>query len=314
VLDLRNPAAPAVLKRISDAADVLVESHRPGQADDRGIGYAAIGAGNAGLVWCSITGFGDFGPNAHLPGHDLTYLGYSGLLSRLSDGPPRPPRSTVSLPLAGCMAVVGILAALSERQRTGVGRRVDVNMTDSATWTLSEELAREANQPGPGWGTSAGRDVYVCADGRRVTVAAGDQSSWVTLCEALGEPDLVTAREDAQVDDALPRQRLAARFRTEPSTHWLSHPGPAGGVGPVNEVADLLGDPQLLDRGSLVNLVPSGRQVFANPIRYDHANGSKASSAVSDPPELGRDTDDILVECGYSAAEVEALRAGGVIG
>jgi crotonobetainyl-CoA:carnitine CoA-transferase CaiB-like acyl-CoA transferase len=137
-LDLRHDRAPEVLERLVAWSHVVVESHRPGQLDRFGLGYDAMTARHPHVVWCSITGFGDFGPNAEQPGHDLTYLGASGLLSRLAEGNPTPPGTVVSLPLAATMASTGILAALHEAQRTGRGTRLDANMTDSAMWVRSE--------------------------------------------------------------------------------------------------------------------------------------------------------------------------------
>ena len=304
-IDLGAPSADAVLKRAVDWADVVVESHRPGQLDRRGLGYKAMRVGHPQLVWCAITGFGDEGPNADLGGHDLTYLGYSGLLSRLSDSPPTPPRTTLSLPLAALTAAVGILAAVAEMRKTGEGRKVEVNMTDSAMWLLSEEIARTANQPGPGWGASAGRNVYACADGRSVTVAANGKAAWERLCEAVG---VDAGGEEPSVES------LAELFRTQPAAHWLSYPGPSGGVGPVNEVADLLEDPHVHARGSLVTLPDSGARVLASPVRFDGANGAEATCAATDPPDLGAHTDEFLVALGLSRSDIEQLRAAGIIG
>ncbi|MEX5713404.1 CaiB/BaiF CoA-transferase family protein [Parafrankia sp. FMc6] len=190
VLDQRKPSAVSVLGRLVAHADVVLESNRPGHLDTLGLGYEAMRVHNPRLVWCSLTGFGDFGPNAMFPGHDLTYLGYSGLLSYLADGPATPPGTVLSLPLAGLMAAVGILAALLEARRTGAGSRVEANMTDSAMWTLSEGIARAANASSPGWSTFSARNVYTCADGRQVTVAATEPRTWARLCEALEIPEL----------------------------------------------------------------------------------------------------------------------------
>lgn len=311
-LDLRSPGAAAVLRRLVRWADVVVESHRPGQLDGFGLGYEAMKAENPRLVWCSITGFGDFGPNAQSPGHDITYLGYAGVLDRLADGPTTPPSTTLSVPLAGLMATSGILAARSEASRTGRGTRLDANMVDSAMWVLAEDVARAANAPGPGWGTFAARNVYTCADGGEVTVASTEPRTWACLCEGLGTPELAGHR--LGVDDDTPvRARLAEVFRTKPAAEWLAAPGLAGGVGPVNEVADLLDDPQVVERGSVVPLAGSDVRVLANPIRFESARGEDASHARAEPPALGAHTDEALTEAGFTAAEISALRADEVV-
>jgi crotonobetainyl-CoA:carnitine CoA-transferase CaiB-like acyl-CoA transferase len=312
VLDLRSPGAADVLRRLVRWADVLVESHRPGQLDRFGLGYDVMRVENPRLVWCSVTGFGDTGPNTDAPGHDLTYLGYAGLLGRLADGPPTPPATTISIPLAGLMATVGILTALAEVARTGEGRRLDANMVDSAMWVLAEDVARAANDPAPGWGTFAARNVYRCADGRDVTVAASEPKSWAALCAGLGTDDLAGHR--LGVDDEAPViDRLTEVFATKPAAAWVADPGLAGGVGPVNEPADLLDDPQVTERGSLVELVGSGARVLANPIRFDGARGDSATRARTDPPALGADTDEVLVAAGFTPNEIESLRSDQVV-
>lgn len=151
VLDLSRfaPAAYCTLLLADLGADVVVGSHRPGHLDRFEFGCGAMTARHPHVVWCSIAGFADFGPSAQQPGHDLTYLGASGLPTRLADSEPTPPGPVVSIPLAATMATTGILAALKEVERTGRGTRLDANMTDSAMWVRSEDVARAANAPGP---------------------------------------------------------------------------------------------------------------------------------------------------------------------
>ncbi len=312
VLDLRAPGAAAVLRGLVRWADVVVESHRPGQLDRLGLGYEAMREENQRVVWCSVTGFGDTGPNTDAPGHDLTYLGYAGLLDRLTDGPATPPAATISIPLAALMATVGILSGLAEANRTGQGRRLDANMVDSAMWVLAEDVARAANAPAPGWGTFAARNVYRCADGRQVTVAASEPKPWAALCEGLGTPDLVDHR--LGVDDEGPViARLTEVFATRPAAAWVSDPGLRAGVGPVNQPADLLEDAQVTERDSLVALTSSGTRVLANPIRFDGAGGGSASAAAADPPALGADTDAVLAAAGFTPDQIAGLHADGVI-
>jgi crotonobetainyl-CoA:carnitine CoA-transferase CaiB-like acyl-CoA transferase len=291
---------------------VVVESHKPGQLDALGLGYTAMSAENPRLVWCSLTGFGDFGPNAQAPGHDITYLGHAGLLGRLADGPTTPPAAPISLPLTGLMAVVGILAALAEAERTGSGTRLDANMVDTAMWTLSEDIARAASDPRPGWGTMVARNVYPCADGREVTVASNEPRTWAKLCAALDVPELAAHRFGID-DDAAATARVAEVFRTKPAAAWIVDPGLAGGVGPVNGPDDLIDDPQLVERGSLVALAGSGARVLANPLRFDSAMGDAASLGRGDPPALGADTVAGLGDAGFSAGEIAALLADQVV-
>lgn len=311
-LDLRHPDAVNVLVPLVRWADVVVESHRPGQLDALGLGYEAMREENPRLVWCSLTGFGDFGPNRDAPGHDLTFLGLSGLLSRLADGPVTPPGAVLSLPLAGIMACVGILAAVPGAARSGEGVRLDANMVDSAMWVLSEEVARAATAPAPGWGTFSSRNVYTCQDGVEVTVAASEPKPWALLCDALGVPELNAHR--LGVDDEEPViKRLAEAFRTRPAAAWLAAPGLHGGVGPVHDPMSLIDDPQVTERGSLVDLVTSDARVLANPIRYGSVGGTDASAALGNPPELGADTDQVLLDVGVGPDAIARLRTDGVV-
>ena len=311
-LDLRKPGALEVMARLARGVDVIVESQRPGMLDDLGIGFDDLRRDNPGLVWCSLTGFGPDGPNVHAPGHDMTYLGYSGVLSTLAvHGEPPVPGTTLTLPLAALMGALGIVAALTERDRTGAGARVDANMVDSAIWTLSEQLVRAANSPAPPWGSSARRANYRCGDGRWITCTASEPKAWAKLVEAIELPDL--ADQQLGVDEDRTRARLAEVFATKPQSYWVEHPGMAGGVGPIYEPADLVDDPQVTHRNGMVRLDGDGPLVFGNPLRIDRAEGPDASAALGSPPDLGEDTDTALAAAGFTADEIATLRADGVI-
>lgn len=311
-LDVRNEAAGDVLGPLARWADVVIESNRPGQLDELGLGYDALRAENPALVWCSITGFGTTGPNALAGGHDLTFLGTSALLAKLADGDPTPPATTISLPLAGSLAATGLLAALLAASRTGEGRRLEVAMTEAAAWVLSEDVAREANAPAPGWGAFSARNTYRCADGRWVTVAATEPRTWAALCEGLDAPDL--AAHQIGQDEPSAIERLAATFATRAMADWVERPGLAGGVGPVLEPADLLTDPSLTARGGLVDLDGGAGTVLAGPIRWDGPDGAASTIGRSAPPDLGADTDEVLAAAGLGAEEIGALRATGALG
>jgi crotonobetainyl-CoA:carnitine CoA-transferase CaiB-like acyl-CoA transferase len=209
------------------------------------------------------------------------------------------------------MGAFGIVAALTHRDRTGVGARVDANMVDSATWVLAEQLARAANAPGPPWGSSARRANYRCADGRWVTCTASEPKPWAKLVEALDVPEL--AANQMGVDEGATRARLTQVFATRPQSHWLEHPGMAGGIGPVYEPADLIGDPQVTHRLGMVPIAAGGPLVFANPLRINGVHGDAGSHALGTPPELGEHTDTALTAAGFSADEISSLRADGVV-
>lgn len=313
-LDLKKPGAVAVLRRLAAGVDVIVEAQRPGALDQMGAGYEALRKENPRLVWCSLTSFGQDGPLADAPGHDITFLGYGGLLSRLAGSGPLPvPDTTVAVPLAGALGAVGILAALAARDRTGEGSRVDTCMAEAALWLVSEDVTRSAVAPGKGWGAMAARQHYRCADDRWVTVAATEPKPWAALCAALELPDLAEHRHGA--DEPATIARVAAAFATKPAAHWTQTPGLAGGVGPVNEPGDLRTDPHQLARKGIVDL-PGGSiaaPVVANPIRVGGADGQGSSAGLRWPPDLGADTDAALAAAGFSQDEIMALHADGVV-
>lgn len=312
-LNLKHERAGEVLHRLARDADVLVESQRPGALEAIGAGFEQLRADNRGLVWCSISGFGAGGPLADAPGHDITYLGYAGLLSQLSGGTAPPvPDVVLAVPMAALMATTGILAAVVARARTGTGSRIDTAMADAAMWPLSDAIARQASAPGPGWGSFAARAVYRCADDRFVTVTATEPRSWAALCAALDVPDL--ADHVLGVDEAAATARLAEVLAGEPAEHWLREPGLAGGVGPVHDPIDLLTDEHVQARSSVIPVEgPDGPRVLASPIRVDGADGLGSSWGRSPAPACGEHTDDALVAAGYTTDEVAALRDQGAI-
>ena len=312
-LNLRHEGAGAVLRRLVRDADVVIESQRPGWMEAQGIGFEQLRAENTRLVWCTISGFGSDGPLANAPGHDITYLGYAGLLSQLSGGTAPPvPDVVLAVPMAALMATTGILAAVVAREHTGVGSRVDASLADAAMWPLSEEMARQASAPGPGWGSFSARAVYRCADGRSVTVAASEPRSWAALCEALDLPDL--ADHVLGVDEDETTRRLAEAFAGKPAADWLHDPGFAGGVGPVNDAADLLVDEHVAARSSVIELDgPDRSKVLANPVRFDGGDGLGSSWGRSPPPACGQHTDDALAAAGFTSDEIVSLRDQGVI-
>jgi crotonobetainyl-CoA:carnitine CoA-transferase CaiB-like acyl-CoA transferase len=312
-LNLRSARAGDVLRRLVAQADVLVESQRPGSLEQAGLGFDSLREINQGLIWCSLTGFGPDGPLATAPGHDMTYLGQSGLLSTLTvDDRPPVPGSTISLGLAGVMAAFGIVSAVAGRARTGIGCRVDATMADASTWVIADMLAQAANrQAAAPWGSLAARANYRCADGKWITCTATEPRAWAKLVDALGAPDLADYR--VGVDDATAMQRLTEIFASQPAAHWVANPGLAGGIGLVADASDVLTDPQTIHRGSIISLADDGPRVFANPLRIDLASGDQASHARSAPPDVGQHTDQVLTAAGFTQTDIETLRKQEVI-
>ncbi len=312
-LDLKHARAPEVLGRLVAQADVVVESHRPGALDAAGLGFEAMRHHNPGLIWCSITGFGADGPLAEAPGHDITYLGYTGLLTRLAGNGPLPvPDVVFSVPLAGLMSAVAILAAVARRAHTGQGGRVDTSMADAALWLLSEDVVRATTGPPAGWGDMAARHHYRCADGRFVTVTASEPRSWALLTAALGLDDLAGYQMGS--DEPTTIARLAEAFLAQSAAEWVEDPGYAGGVAPVNTGADILTDVHQVARRGIVPLGDQGIPVVANPVRIDGGDGAASSAGLRWPPALGEHTDEALRTAGFDDTAIADLRASGAFG
>ena len=193
-LDLKHDDAPAILRRLIADVDVVVESGLPAGLAAQGIDHATLAADQPGLVWCTISGFGEGSPYAKRPAHDITFLGYSGLMALMAgDTVPPTPDFVLAVPFGSLIAVVGILAALTERDRTGTGAFVDTAIVDSATWVLGEAFARVASGQPAGWGEAASRRAYRAADGKLVTLAAAEPRTWAAFCAAVDRPDLAGA-------------------------------------------------------------------------------------------------------------------------
>lgn len=225
-IDLKDPMAKADIGNLLERADVLVEQFRPGVMDRLGLGYDAIRAINPGIVYCSISGYGQTGPKAQKAGHDITYMAESGILSLTEDAegqPILPPVLTADIAGGTYPAVLRIALALLKRQRTGQGAHIDVSMAGSlrpfAWWALAIRGAT-GRTPGAGdWllnGGSPRYGIYPAKDGRALAVGALEQKFWIALCEAVDMPaDLRDDRRDPQASAAALAERLATRTAAE---------------------------------------------------------------------------------------------------
>lgn len=295
-LDLKTPAGADALRTLAARADVLVESFRPGVLERLGLGHAALRALNPRLIVCALSGYGQDGPDRLKAGHDLGYVARAGVLGYggAPDGPPSQPGVQVADIGGGLFGVIGILAALEERHRTGVGRLVDVALCDSATAFLHMHLAARLLRGDEGRPLARGNDalnggfpcygVYRAADGKYLAVAALEPKFFLKLAEALGDPDLAIGAWDTGEDGARTRARLTALLATKARADWLALLGPLDVcVEPVHEGDDVLGDPQLLAR-RLFERTPLGT-VLRTPLDLGRPAVTPAPALGSSPPE-----------------------------
>jgi crotonobetainyl-CoA:carnitine CoA-transferase CaiB-like acyl-CoA transferase len=315
-LDLKHDDAPAILRRLIAQVDVVVESGLPAGLTAQGIDHATLAADQPGLVWCTISSFGEGSPYAKRPAHDITFLGYSGLMALMAgDAVPPTPDFVLAVPFGSLIAVVGILAALTERDRTGKGALVDTAIVDSATWVLGEAVARVASGQPAGWGEAASRRAYRAGDGKLVTLAAAEPRTWAAICAAVDRPDLAGALVDPPGGQAGLAEELAALFATKPAAEWEEQLADAGAaVGPVRSIDELLQDPHLAARGALVEL-DDGHQsrVLRTPVRLRDATGAERPVRLGAPPALGEHTDTALADAGFTADEIAGLHDRGAV-
>lgn len=315
-LDLKHDDAPSILGRLVAEVDVVVESGLPAALTAAGVDPAHLLAEHPALVWCTISGFGEGSPYARQPAHDITFLGYSGLMALMAgDTVPPTPDFVLAVPFGSLVAVVGILAALTERDRTGTGAHVDTSIVDSATWVLGEAVARVAAGQPAGWGESASRRAYRAADGKLVTLAAAEPRTWAAFCTAIERPDLADSLMDPPGGQAGLVAELAAVFATKTAAEWETQLADAGAaVGPVRSVEELLDDPHVAARGALVELDDGrGTRVLRTPVRLRDAEGAEVPVHLAAPPGLGEHTDSALAAAGFTADEIAGFHDRGAV-
>ncbi len=317
-LDLKQAAGRDVFLRLARTADVVVESFRPGVSDKLGIGPAALRAVNAKLVYCAITGYGQTGPLAMAAGHDLNYIGFSGVLDQIGvdGGPPAIPNLQIGDLLGGAMtAVMGILAALFDAQRSGQGRLVDVAMSEAVlAHNLFPFFALQNEGVVPQRGTDllsggdAGYGVYATADGRYMAVAPLEKKFWEVFCDALGRPQWKTRHAARGAAAAALRRELEELFASHPQAKWRDFFASVDCcVTPVLSVAEALDHPQFVARRMSVRA--DGVTQYAPPLKLSGWVFAVERAAPS-PGEHGAE---VLREAGFSAGEILDLQQASII-
>jgi alpha-methylacyl-CoA racemase len=322
-IDLKDAAGRDAFLRMAAAADVVIESFRPGVADRLGIGYADVRKANEGIVYCSTSGYGQRGPASQWAGHDLNYLALGGYLDcsgRRGDGGPALPGATVADAAAGGMqAAIAILAALFRRAATGQGEHLDVSAADGVLHLMAlaiDQHLATGEAPGPGRDLLSGRyacyELYAARDGKWLAVGAIEPAFWANLCRALDLERWIPH----QLDDARQaeiRADLRAAFATRDRDAWVAALAPADTcVAPVLSVAELVREPHFRSRGAFCEAEHPARGRFAQlgPVLA----GSAALPAPVRVPDAERtDTEALLREAGLDEAEIEALRGAGVV-
>lgn len=327
-IDMKTQEGRALVRDLALASDVVIENFRPGVIERLGLSYADLSARKPELIWCSISGFGQDGPYRDRPAYDMIVQAMSGGMSLTGETDGHSVRSGIPLGdlAAGMYGVIGVLAALSDRDRTGKGRCVDIAMLDCQISMLSYQAAYYLasgdvpGRQGRGHNSIPTYRSFTCGDGADVVVTANTERMWRALCKVLDRPDLVDD-ERFRVNQSRYRNRQAlweiieAIFVTRPAADWVEALVAAEiPAAAVNRLDRSLADPQVLHRNMVLQLV--GRdgealRVAGNPVKF----AGEAEIGHRYPPRLGEDEDTIFSGLlKLSPERIETLRKSGVIG
>src|SRR5712691_5007990 len=325
VLNLKAAEGREIFTRLARATDIVIENYRPGVMTALGLGYEALAPLNPHLIYASISGYGQTGPQRGKGGFDLIAQGVAGIMS--ITGEPGGPPVKAGVPLtdlsAGLFALVGILAALEHRHRTGVGQHIDTSLVDAgvalSVWEATEYFSGGTVPMalGSAHRMNAPYQAVRCADGY-ITLGAANERLFRRLCEVLGHAEWTMMPEFADnANRVRHRAALAARIEAitaaQPRSHWLSLLQTSDiPCGPINDYAQVFADPQVLAREMVVD-------VDHPTLGRMRALGSSIKMSATPPdvsrraPQLGEHTTDVLSEAGFSSAEIAALRKAGAI-
>jgi CoA:oxalate CoA-transferase len=285
-LDLKKEPDRALLRSMLKRADVLVENFRPGTLDRLGFGYDQVKVNNPRLIYAATSGFGQTGPWSRKPAYDLIVQALSGLMSVTGQpgGTPTKCGTSIGDITGGMFTALGIVSALYHRERTGAGMMIDVSMLDGQIAILESAVMRYAITGEPP-ATLGNRHPSITpfepyqAQDQLFIVAAGNDSLYGRLCEAIGCPELVVeprfrTNRDRTLHAEEMKQALEAVFRTAPAAHWLDVLEKAGvPCCPIQNVAEAVEHPQVQARNMIVDV--AGLRVPGNPIKM---------SVFPDPP------------------------------
>lgn len=324
-LNLKDPRGLDVFKRLVAKADVVVENFRPDVKARLGIDYESLKAINPGLVYGSISGFGQDGPYHKRPGFDQIAQGMGGLMS--ITGAPGEGPMRVGIPVAdltsGLFCAMGVLTALLERDVSGQGQWVQTSLLQAqifmldfqaARWLLEKDVPKQAGNNHP---TSIPTGVFKTSDGY-INIATTGGRIWERCAEALGAPELVshpdyaTAPNRSKNRDAL-NAELERHTVTRTTDQWV-HDLNAAGVpcGPIYSVDQMFDDAQVKHLG-IAQDVPNDQDRDIRLVAQPFSLSRTPSKMASRPPEFGEQTEEVLAEFGFGAEEIASLRAAKVV-
>lgn len=325
-LDIAKPEGQAIIHRLLESCDILVENFKVGALAKYGLGYAELRKKYPGLIYCSITGFGQTGPYAPRPGYDSLIQAMGGVMSLTGepDGLPQKVGIPVADLFAGLYGCIGILAALRHRERTGQGQQIDIGMLDTHLAWLANQgmnyLATGENPPrlGNQHPNIVPYQVFPTKDGH-IVLSVGNDPTFERFCKATGQEALLAdprfATNAARVENRqLVTDTLAPVMQSRTTAEWVAELEALKiGCGPINKLSEVFADPHVQARRCVVEMPHASGEtvkVIANPVRL---SATPADYRVP-PPVLGQHSEEVLSGLlGMSEAEVAALREGGVV-
>jgi crotonobetainyl-CoA:carnitine CoA-transferase CaiB-like acyl-CoA transferase len=325
-LNLKTEAGRDLFYKLAETADIIIESFRPGVMDRLGVGYDTVAKKNPGIIFCSVSGYGQNGPYRNLPGHDANYAGMGGALGLVGNSKDEPPvmaqNTYADMTGAILQAVIGILSAICARGNTGKGQWVDISMTDSVVFTLStipevSEYLLRGTVASRGetifGGTQPWYSVYRTADDKYLSLCPLEPHFWGNLCKALDREDLIVCLYDMGPRMEELYEELRGIFRTKTRDEWFELLSKADvPMGKVQDIDEVFSDPHVRHRQMVIEV--------------DHPQYGKVKQIgfpvkLSDTPWkvripvalMGEHTGEVLSELGYSEDEINKLREEGVI-
>ena len=314
-----------IARKLVSRSDVIIEAMRPGAADKLGIGYMDSARLNPGIIYCSISGFGQWGPYRNEPGYDIIALAMSGLMDLTGEPNGEPVKFGVPIIdiVTSMYCVTSILAALRMREKNGKGTYIDLSLMDSALSILTHQASQYLaggevpRRMGSAHPTIVPYQAFKGSDDKYFIVAVGNDKLWESFCKAIGREDLLlnplyrTNPDRVRNREAL-IEELRATFNKSPSNHWIKLLKEAGvPVSPILNVKEAVESDHAKQRGAVLSLAHpriGAIKVMSNPIK---SNNMKVITDIP-PPMLGEHTQEVLSWLGYSNEEITDLLRRGI--
>ncbi len=318
-LNLKSDSGKKIFFQLTEEADVILEGFRPGVVKRLGVDYDAVRKINPSIIYCAITGYGQDGELCNCPGHDVNYMSRAGVLDLIGEKgrPPVIPAVQFADIAGGAMnAVIGILLALHERQKSGIGQYIDISMTDGMVGflTLPHYLLKAKKEPQKRSETMLSHgfacyNTYETADGKFLAIGAVENRFWRNLCNILGLEHYSDLQYDRENKEKIIAD-LRTIFRKNTLSHWEAElAGKDVCFSKVHNIEEVLSDPLFRQRQMVVNIGENEEKAFGVAVKLSRTPGTIRTA----PQRFGQATVEILKELGYSNEAIEYFFEEGVV-